>query len=396
MRRLRKIIEMEAEGFPITKASPAPEIGPGICPEIGRMTSPRISPQIGAQIGAGGEPRIGRGRDAQLGPRGAGPRPRLARVSGMSFHGGFQPQEVLAPFLAGGIPMPPVIPWTWVKGQPLRLPPHMARTTPRTTTPRYAAGTGVGTLPRPRKSRLRLYAGEWSPEWSSPLAVAKSTVKRICSMSEDSEFPSSSDDDNCVGPGGDDSSEGISSSSGGGSGSGSSSEDSDSSDDSEDSDSSDDSDSSQDNDSSMDNCNSDNGSSDGYDSEYDDDDHDSDESSDDESQYCAKSSKPGISSERKRKRKKQIEERSKKRAREAEETNGSDSNARVVKRKVHAAPSKMRKCSGKGGCGCEKPLADFHRNGKRSDGSQMYHALCKKCYNSKHNSRKAPSKTFVS
>ena len=68
---------MEAEGFPITKSSPAPEIGPGIGPEIGpeigrmnsRMNSPGISPQIGAQIGAGGEPRIGRGRDAQLGPR---------------------------------------------------------------------------------------------------------------------------------------------------------------------------------------------------------------------------------------------------------------------------------------------------------------------------------------
>ena len=331
---------MEAEGFPITKSSPAPEIGPGIGPEIGpeigRMNSPGISPQIGAQIGAGGEPRIGRGRDAQLGPRVAGPRPRLARVPEMSFHGGFQPQEVLAPFLAGGIPMPPVIPWTWVKGQPLRLPPHMARTTPRTTTPRYAAGTGVGTLPRPRKSRLRLYAGEWSPEWSSPLAVAKSTVKRICSMSEDSEFPSSSDDDNCVESGGYDSSEGISSSGGGGSGSGSSSEDSESNDDS-----------------SMDNDSSDNGNSDGYDSEYDDDDDDSDESSDDESQYYAKSSKHGISSERKRKRMKQIEERSKKRAREGEETNGSDSDARAVKRKVHAAPSKTKICSGKGGCGCK-------------------------------------------
>ena len=58
---------MEAEGFPITKSSLAPEIGPGIGPEIGRMNSPGISPQIGAQIGAGGEPRIGRGRDAQLG-----------------------------------------------------------------------------------------------------------------------------------------------------------------------------------------------------------------------------------------------------------------------------------------------------------------------------------------
>ena len=48
---------MEAEGFPITKSSPAPEIGPGIGPEIGRMNSPGISPQIGAQIGAQMESR---------------------------------------------------------------------------------------------------------------------------------------------------------------------------------------------------------------------------------------------------------------------------------------------------------------------------------------------------
>ena len=120
---------MEAEGFPITKASPAPEIGPGIGPGIGRMNSPGISPQIGAQIGAEGEPRIGRGRDAQLGPRVAGPRPRLARVPGMSFHGGFQPQEVLAPFLAGGIPMPSVIPWTWEKEQPLLSLIHISEPT---------------------------------------------------------------------------------------------------------------------------------------------------------------------------------------------------------------------------------------------------------------------------